>query len=262
MSHHGSGVPSQSPNLQGHATQFTVPPLTIMSNLAGGRTNQKLRTHVALVESAAQFVREGKSFTVAEVADRAKVGRTTAYRYFPSVETLIAHASLHATTEVEQNSIGAALENKASAEERLRAVIEASDESIAAHEHLYRTMLRMSLSGDNAHEDVLPRRVGARKDVLNSAVGSLRAQLGNKRYERLTAALSLFLGIESTVVLSDVCLLPGDKARDVKVWGAGVLLEAALAEASQSAKEGKAATPARSSKEGAARKLAQAARAA
>ncbi len=130
MSHHGSGVPSHSTNLQGHATQFTVPPLTIMSNLAGGRTNQKLRTHVALVESAAQFVREGKSFTVAEVADRAKVGRTTAYRYFPTVETLIAHASLHATTEVEKNSIGAALESKASAEERLRAVIEASDESI------------------------------------------------------------------------------------------------------------------------------------
>jgi len=99
-----------------------------MSNLAGGRTNQKLRTHVALVESAAQFVREGKSFTVAEVADRAKVGRTTAYRYFPTVETLIAHASLHATTEVEKNSIGAALKSKASAEERLRAVIEASDE--------------------------------------------------------------------------------------------------------------------------------------
>ncbi len=233
--------------------------MSIMSNLDGGRVNQKLRTHLDLVECAAQFVREGKAFTVAEVADRAKVGRTTAYRYFPTVEALIAHASLHATTQVEKDSIDAALQSKTSAEERLRAVIEGSDKSIRAHEYLYRTMLRMSLSNDNAHEDVLPHRVGARKDVLNSAVGSLRAQLGNKRYERLMAALSLFLGIESTVVLSDVCLLPGDKARDVKVWGAGVLLEAALAEASQSAK-GKAATPARSSKEGAARKVAQAAR--
>ncbi len=233
-----------------------------MSNLDGGRVNQKLRTHVDLVECAAQFVREGKTFTVAEVADRAKVGRTTAYRYFPTVETLIAHASLHATTEVEKDSIDAALESKTSAEERLRAVVEASDKSIRAHEYVYRTMLRMSLSNDNAPEDALPRRLGARKDVLDSAVGGLRAQLGAKRYERLTAALSLFLGIEATVVLRDVCLLPGDKAREVKVWGAGVILAAALAEASQSAKEVRAATPARAPKERATRKLASAARAA
>ena len=231
-----------------------------MSNLDGGRVNQKLRTYVDLVECAAQFVREGKTFTVAEVADRAKVGRTTAYRYFPSVETLIAHASLHATTEVEKDSIDAALESKISAEDRLRAVIEASDESIRAHEYLYRTMLRMSLSNDDAHENVLPRRVGARKGVLDSAVGGLRAQLGDERYERLSAALSLFLGIESTVVLSDVCMLPCDKARDVKVWGAGVILAAALAEASQNAKGSRPATPARASNERATRKVASATR--
>ena len=207
-----------------------------MSNLAGGRTNQKLRTYIDLVEHAAEFVREGKTFTVAEVADRAKVGRTTAYRYFPSVEMLVAHAALHATTEVEKNSIGAAVESKTSVSDRLEAVIVASDRSIAAHEFLYRTMLRMSLATDGSHEDLQPRRVGARKGLLNAAIGSLRAQLGDKRYERLSAALSLLLGIESTVVLSDVCQLPADKAREVKLWSARVLLEAALAEGPAGAK--------------------------
>jgi AcrR family transcriptional regulator len=234
-----------------------------MSNLDGGRTNQKMRTYIDLVECAAQFVREGKTFTVADVADRAKVGRTTAYRYFPSVEMLIAQASLHATTEVEKDSIGAAVESKASAEERLRAVIEASDKSVADHEYLYRTMLRMSLAGDGTHKDLLPHRVGARKGVLGLAIGSLRAQLGDKRFERLTAALSLFLGIESTVVLKDVCMLPANKARDVKVWAAGVLLAAALAEASQDAKPAaprKATTPVRGAREDAPRKLASASR--
>ncbi|MEK1934075.1 MAG: TetR/AcrR family transcriptional regulator, partial [Pararhizobium sp.] len=207
-----------------------------MSNLVGGRTNQKRRTHVALVECAAEFVREGKGFTVAEVADRAQVGRTTAYRYFPSVDVLIAHATLYATTEVEKKTIGAALESKTTPEDRLRSVIEASDTSIVDHDFLYRTMLRLTLSVDNVHEGVPLRRSGARKELLEAAVGALRSQLGEKRYERLTAALSLFLGIEAAVVLSDVCLLTPEKAREVKVWGAQAILAAALAEASESGK--------------------------
>jgi AcrR family transcriptional regulator len=207
-----------------------------MSNLTEGRTNQKLRTHRAIVEAAAQLVREGKTFTVADVADRALVGRTTAYRYFPSVETLVAHASLHAVTEVEKQSIGAALESTTEADERLRTVIEASDKSITDHENLYRTMLKLSLSGETTEEADLPHRSGARKDVLDSAIGALRRQLGEKHYERLIAALSLFVGIEAAVVLRDVCLLPADKACDIKVWGANLILEGALREAARKAR--------------------------
>jgi len=218
-----------------------------MSNLTGGRTNQKLRTHLALVEAAAQLVREGKTFTVAEAADRARVGRTTAYRYFPSVETLVVHASLYAVTEVEKQSIGAALESKTSADNRLRAVIEASDQSIADHEYLYRTMLRLSLNTETSEEGELPRRSNVRKEVLDSAIGALRKQLGEKHYERLTAALSLFLGIEAAVVMRDVCMLSPEKARDVKVWGASLILAGALREAARSARARSNEKPARSS---------------
>ena len=218
-----------------------------MSNLTGGRTNQKLRTHLALVEAAAQLVREGKTFTVAEAADRARVGRTTAYRYFPSVETLVVHASLYAITEVEKQSIGAALESKTSADNRLRAVIEASDQSIADHEYLYRTMLRISLNAETSEEGELPRRSNVRKEVLDSAIGALRKQLGEKHYERLTAALSLFLGIEAAVVMRDVCMLPPEKARDVKVWGASLILEGALREAARSARSRSTEKPVRGS---------------
>jgi AcrR family transcriptional regulator len=213
----------------------------LMSNLLGGRTNQKLRTHIALVESAAQLMREGKSFTVAEVADRAKVGRTTAYRYFPTVEQLMAHASLHAITEVEKQMIGAAVANTSSADERLREVVEASDKSVTDHEFVYRAMLRESLNEKNSEDDGLPRRSGARKSVIDAAIGALRKELGEKRYEKLTAVLSLFIGIEAEVVLRDVCLLSREKAREVKLWGAKMILEAALAELSSRASVRKAA---------------------
>lgn len=198
------------------------------SNLEGGRTNQKLRTHIALVECAAKLLKDGKTFTVADVADQARIGRTTAYRYFPSVEQLIVHASLHAITEVEKKSIGMELEGATSPYERLRRVIEASDTSIKDHEHIYRTMLRESLNGE---ESDLPRRSGARKAVLDAAIGSLRRELGDKRYERLTAALSLFLGVEAAVVMRDVVRIPDEDAREIKVWGANVILQAMLLEA-------------------------------
>jgi AcrR family transcriptional regulator len=204
-----------------------------MSNLVGGRSNQKMRTHMALVECAAQFVREGKSFTVAEVADSARVGRTTAYRYFPSVETLVVHATLYASTEIEKRSIDAALESKQTVEDRLRSVVEASDVTITDHDYLYRTMLKLSLNSESSDDELLPHRRGARKEVLESAIGMLRTQLGGKRYERLIGALSLFIGIESAVVLRDVCFLSTEKAREIKIWGALAILKAALAEMDQ-----------------------------
>lgn len=189
------------------------------------------------MECAAKLLKEGKTFTVADVADKAKVGRTTAYRYFPSAEQLSVHASLHAITEVEKKNIGLELEGAMSLYERLRRVIEASHKSIKDHEHVYRTMLRESLSGE---EPDLPRRSGARKAVLEAAIGSLRRELGDKRYERLTAALSLFLGVEAAVVMRDVVKVPDDYAREIKVWGANVILQAMLLEASRSGKAARA----------------------
>ncbi len=62
---------------------------------------------------------------------------------------------------------------------------------------------------------------------------SVSSVLGDKTYERLTSALSLFLGIEASIVMRDVCLLNASEARRVKLWGAQSLLEAALGEAPQ-----------------------------
>lgn len=188
-----------------------------------------MRTHIALIECAAELLKEGKTFTVADVADKARVGRTTAYRYFPSVEQLVVHASLHAITEVEKKNIGLELEGATSPYERLRRVIEASDKSIKDHEHVYRTMLRESLNGEDSD---LPRRSGARKGILDAAIGSLKRELGDKRYQRLTAALSLFIGVEAAVVMRDVVNISDEDAREIKVWGANVILQAMLLEAS------------------------------
>ena len=79
--------------------------------------------------------------------------------------------------------------------------------------------------------------------MIDSAIGQLRGRLDKKRYERLTGALSLFIGVEAAIVLKDVCQVSEVRARDIKIWAANALLEAALAEIGENFAPGSAAAP-------------------
>src|SRR4029078_12083405 len=63
------------------------------SRTSAGRANQKARTRAALLQAAAELVREGNSPSMPQAADRALVSVATAYRYFPSAEDLWWEAS-------------------------------------------------------------------------------------------------------------------------------------------------------------------------
>ena len=125
------------------------------TSLATGRVNQKLRTRDTLVTVAAELLRRGKQFSVADVADRARVGRTTAYRYFPTLELLMAHAALWKIARLEQNEFDHVFDRPA-ARERVDALVVASDRSTRLHEKEYRAMLRMSLEHAPRSEQLLP----------------------------------------------------------------------------------------------------------
>src|SRR4028119_681710 len=53
-------------------------------------SNVRRRTRRAMIEAATRLVREGASPSITEVADAAGVSRATAYRYFPTQESLLA----------------------------------------------------------------------------------------------------------------------------------------------------------------------------
>jgi AcrR family transcriptional regulator len=48
------------------------------------RANQKSRTREAIIDGALELMAEGTMPTVVAAAERAKVSRATAYRYFPT----------------------------------------------------------------------------------------------------------------------------------------------------------------------------------
>jgi AcrR family transcriptional regulator len=203
-------------------------PRRATADLASGRANQKARTRQALVEAAMVFVRAGQEFSIADVADAARVGRTTAYCYFPTKAALFAQAVLTLVASTDYPDFYECFGQTSDVAARVSAVVETSDASIARHEAQYRAMLRLSLEADPASE--LPRRPAYRRHWLADALAPLRDALDRHAFERLVAALSLCVGIESHVALRDVCGLPADEARKVKLWAARALLSAALAE--------------------------------
>jgi AcrR family transcriptional regulator len=201
------------------------------SYLDVGRVNQKLRTRDALVTVAADFIRRGQQVSVAEVADVARVSRTTAYRYFPTQDLLHAQAALFVAGSIETDQLELLATGSGSPEEKVDAVIVGSDAMTAGHEAAFRSMLRLSLGSQGDAHNTLPRRPSYRRTWLTAALSSLRTDLGEDRFDRLVAALSLFCGIEAAIVLQDICRMKPAEAREVKRWAAQHLLHAAVHEA-------------------------------
>lgn len=194
-----------------------------------GRMNQKLRTRAALMAAATEIVRRGEIPTVVQVADAALISKSTAYRYFPSQEALIAEALLDAANRSDLDAVYAAAGTPGTAAARLDAVIQADHALVVKHEAAFRKTIRAMLA-DDASDPPVPRRPGNRLRYLTEALQPLHDRLGDERLQRLVAALSMCVGMESIIVMKDICGLTPEEAEAVKRWAAAALLQAALGE--------------------------------
>ena len=197
--------------------------------LETGRVQQKARTRAALVEAAEELLRQGVTPTVAQAAEAARVGRTTAYRYFPTQESLLVELSVTMDVSDLEALVAAPLERDG-VRDRVVEVVQRLNRRVHDEEVQYRTTLRLYLDQwleATSHGDPAPTvREGRRTRWL---AGSL-APLGLPEPERelLVAALSLVMGAESMVVLRVVCHLSTDEALAVTDWATWALLDAAL----------------------------------
>lgn len=197
-----------------------------------GRVKQKRRTRTAILVAAAQLLAAGSIPSVADAADAADVSRATAYRYFPTQEHLLHEVALDSASR-DTDQVVAALPAGGTADQRLDAVVEAVYRLVAGNELAFRTLLRLSMEQKAAGADQAKegfRRGGRRIGWLQTALAPIHEQLGDERFERLISALSLCTGIETLIVLRDVCGLDESEAEMVTRWAAQALLRASLAE--------------------------------
>jgi AcrR family transcriptional regulator len=193
-------------------------------------SNVRRRTRGAMIDAATRLVREGASPSVTEVADAAGVSRATAYRYFPTQESLLA--------EVIVPDLEAALASEAlpeAVEARFEAAFTTIWASYSANETAYRTVLRRGLErppGGSVEREETEQarsiRAGRRVRWLRNALAPARERMDEDSFERLVAAICLCVGIESLVVLRDVCGLNAGEAEEVARWAASSLLKAGL----------------------------------
>jgi AcrR family transcriptional regulator len=191
-----------------------------------GRLNQKLRTRAELLRAARDIIANGGQPSVAEVADHAGISRATAYRYFSTPDELVREAVLDGVAtaiEVPPAEPGATL---ADIQMRLDRLVSDVFQMEVDNEAAFRALLA-SLVADPAKN----RRTGRRLGWLKEALAPLEDRLSQKDMERLVHALSLVMGIESLIVMRDVCGLGPKESEKVLHWAAQALFTAALDEA-------------------------------
>ncbi|HLV37023.1 MAG TPA: TetR/AcrR family transcriptional regulator [Spirillospora sp.] len=196
-----------------------------------GRINQKIRTRAAIKAAAAELIQRGEMPSMEQIAEAALVSKSTAYRYFPSQEALIAEIMLDNAVKSDLENVYEASKTSGTAAERLEAVIRADHALVVKHEHAFRKAIGVMLTSHMDDSSRLPRRPGNRLRYLAEALAPLKDQLGEAVLQRLVMALALCVGIESIVVLRDICDLTPDEAKAVKLWMADALLQRALQDA-------------------------------
>src|SRR5690606_6297125 len=161
------------------------------------RDRRALHSFPTRRSSDLRLSREGRELTLDAIAAEALVSRATAYRYFPSLEALLAEASLDLATPSPEELFDEA--DALGPEERIKAVDAALHDLIEANEPALRLMLihtlRQGLPGDKARN--LPKRQNRRTPLIEAALKPFRHEMTEKEYRHLCAALALIVGSEA-----------------------------------------------------------------
>ncbi len=205
------------------------------SKLNSGRVNQKHRTRNALLEAAAELMRQGHVPSIEEIADAAHVSRATAYRYFPTQEHILAGSAVLKANMDGDVRLGSLLTSTDPAT-RLDNVVQAFHERFSSNEVAYRTLLSVMLQkpGVETGDEAQPQQRASRQiHWLQEALIPIQSELGTDRFDRLLMALVTSTGFEAYTALRDVCRLDPLKSEEMMRWIAQTLLKSSLAEAKE-----------------------------
>ena len=194
--------------------------------------NQRNRTRAAIIEAATALMREGKPPSVAEAAERALVSWATAYRYFPTQESLLLDVARVEPFVKPVHDLVASFSTDDDAEQRLTALAGALARVLLSDEALVRTGVRVYMDTWLANQrdgNVTPVRAGRRMRWIDEALRPIGDRLGESGRRRLQSALAMTLGTEAVLSLKDSAgLIDDDEIVATLEWASGALLRTAL----------------------------------
>ncbi len=172
-----------------------------------GRTNQKTRTRMALINACRALVQGGASVTMAAVARAALVSEATAYRYFPDLVSLlndtldglwpspseVLHPLAHVTDPVARIAFAA--------EFFLRRIL------------AYQGAVRAMIAATITQPTVAAMRPGLRFIWIDYALEPTALAFADaEAFTRLKRDLSVVISPETLFTLTDLCGLSPDDA--------------------------------------------------
>jgi AcrR family transcriptional regulator len=191
----------------------------------------KERTWRLLRQAARELLRTGGPLTVPAAAELAGVSRATAYRYFPTNDSVVLHATMSLADDPLTDTSWAPPAAASPAELGARAadLVRATAAWAFDHQTELRTMLRLSLAPER--EDQQPRRGRTNRGRWISALlEGLPPDVPPAARDRLAAALTPLFGSDAVVWTTDIAQLPRDQAIELLAWMAQALIAATLAD--------------------------------
>ena len=201
---------------------------TAAPNAGSGPRERTLRL---LREAARELLRTGKPLTVPAVARLAGVSRATAYRYFPTNDAVVLHATMSLADDPLQDPEWAPPTPSSSGQlaDRAADLVRATAAWAFNHEAELRTMLRLSLAPERAA--LRPRRGPTnRARWIEALLKDLPPDVPPAARRRLAAALIPLFGSDAIVWTTDIAELPREEAIELLAWMAQALIAATLAD--------------------------------
>jgi AcrR family transcriptional regulator len=180
-----------------------------------GRIAQKQRTRLQLLQAARDLRASGRVPSVADVADATGISRTTAYRYFPTQETLLAEATADPLIDAVKAAI-ARVRDQSDVVKRVDAVFAELTPLLLLHEPELRTLLKISLehSLGEAHKRHMPLLSGRWVIAWDGILEPLRREVAPATYATMARSLGTLLSVETLNVLHDACDLDDEATTD------------------------------------------------
>jgi AcrR family transcriptional regulator len=188
------------------------------------------RTFRLLREAARELFRNGGPLTVPAVAERAGVSRATAYRYFPSNDAVVLHATMSLADNPLEDAEWSTPADMSPSDLRTRAadLVKATAAWAFEHETELRTMLRLSL--DPERNELRNRRaLTNRGRWISALLEGLPEDVAPAARERLASALVPLFGSDAVVWTTDMAALERGEAIELLAWMASALVAATMA---------------------------------
>ena len=197
----------------------------------GALSGARERTFRLLREAARELLRTGGPLTVPAAAELAGVSRATAYRYFPTNDAVVLHATMSlADNPLDDTDWAQTSDASAGAlGDRADALVRATAAWAFEHETELRTMLQLSL-GRDPHSALSRRRLTNRGRWIASLLQGLPDDVPPAARERLAAALVPLFGADAVVWTTDMAGLARDEAIDLLAWMARALVASTIAD--------------------------------